>query len=344
MQDAATQDAFGVERAGSLALSVFARVLNAHVLHAHADGPLSSGELEERMGWAPKASLRVATANLGEIGALERAEGCGDEQGAITRLAPAGHGLLGLTPVLERWLSQSPFGPIPIAETAARGVFRALVAGWDSAIVQSIAKRPRSLAELDSRIDDHSYPALKRRLAKLRSANLAEPVEDRNRRSPAHGATDWLRCAVGPLVAAGRWELDHRPPQAEPLSRLDIEAMFMLSLPLVELPQGTTGSCALASLAPGEADEAGKASLAAVEFVVEEGAIVSSNSGVSSDPSTWALGTPDAWLAAIVDGEAADLRVSGAQNQLVTAVVRGIHEALFSGDGTVRKTGHQLLS
>ncbi|HEX8690621.1 MAG TPA: winged helix-turn-helix domain-containing protein, partial [Solirubrobacterales bacterium] len=235
------------ERVGSRALSVFTRVLNARILRAHVAGPLSSKQLEQELGWAPKASLRVATVGLCEVGALLRSEPHGARQGTVTELTPAGADLLALADVLERWLANSPFGPIPLPDTAARGAVRALAAGWDAAIVGAVAERPRTLAELSAEISGHSYPGLKRRLAKLRAANLVTLVPD-GKRSPMHAATQWLRCAVGPLSVAGRWELQHARASARPMTRREIEAKFLLALPLVELPEDTSGSCVLAAL------------------------------------------------------------------------------------------------
>jgi DNA-binding HxlR family transcriptional regulator len=315
------------ERAGSRALSVFARVLSAQILRAHCDGPLTSGELEARLGWAAKASLRVGIHNLCELGALVRTSpGLG--RGTVTELTPAGHDLLCVADVLEHWLSRSPFGPIPLPDTAARGVVRALVAGWDSTIVGALAERPRSLSELNSEIAGYSYPALKRRLSMLRSASLATPLDGKGR-SPAHAATEWLRFAVGPLSAASRWERTHRAIGSLPISRQEIEAALMLALPLVALPADISGEWILASPASQGAGEEMEPALAAVSAVVANGELVSLSSGAASTPTTWALGTADAWLDAMVDGCCDNLRLRGPDTDLVGIVVMGIHGALF---------------
>jgi DNA-binding HxlR family transcriptional regulator len=163
-------------QAGSLALSTFGRVLNARILRAHAGESLNTSELEQRLGWAAKASLRVATTKLCELGALERSD---DSVGsASTRLTAAGHNLLIVADVIERWLSRSEFGAFDLPDPASRGTIRALVAGWDSTMVQMLADRPRSLAGLSAEIAEHSYPALKRRFARLRRASLMAAVDD----------------------------------------------------------------------------------------------------------------------------------------------------------------------
>jgi len=316
------------ERAGSRALSTFARVLSARILRAHADGALTSNELDARLGWAAKASLRVAISNLCELGVLVRTDLNDGRRASVTELTPAGGELLAVADVLEHWLSRSPFGPISLPDTAARGVVRALVAGWNANIVRELAEGPRSLAELSTEIDHHSYPALKRRLAMLRSVNLVAPVNGKTR-SPAHEATQWLRRAIGPLSAAGRWERNHAAPSTASLSRLELEAALLLVLPLAELPAGAAGECVLAAPASQTVGNGDEPALAAVSVVAADGKLLSVSSGASSTPATWALGTPGAWLDAIIDGNCDALRLRGADVGLVEALVAGVHEALF---------------
>jgi len=316
------------ERAGSRALSVFARVLNARILQAHADGPLRSSELETRLGWAAKASLRVGVGNLRQMGALVQASPTGARRTAAMELTPAGHDLLGVAEVLESWLSHSPFGPIHLPDTAARGVVRALVAGWNSTIVWALAERPRSLAELSSEIAGHSYPALKRRLSMLRTASLVTPLNG-DGRSPTQAATTWLRFAAGPLSVAGRWERDHAAGVAMPITRHEIEAALLLALPLVEFPRDVSGECVLAAPATQGAEGKEEPALAAVSVVVENGKLGSFGSGAVSTPRTWGLGTPTAWLDAMVDGNCGELRLRGPDSHLVKTIVAGIHQALF---------------
>jgi DNA-binding HxlR family transcriptional regulator len=316
-------------RAGSLALSTFARILVERNLRAHVDGPLTSGELEARLGWAAKASLRLATGNLCEIGALARRADAATGS-ATTELTEAGRGLLRVADAIEGWLSHSPFGPLVLPDPAARGTIRALVAGWDSAIVRALAERPRSLSELNSELTEQSYPTLKRRLARLRTASLVERVGNRGR-SPAHAATDWLRRAVGPLIFASRWERSHAAAVAPPMTKGELEAALLLALPLVEFPKTTSGECVLAAPAsPGRGEDA-ETALAAVSLVVQDGKVVACSPGAEDTPKTWVLGTPDAWLEAMADGHCEDLRLRGTDRKLVETVVTGLHGALLGG-------------
>lgn len=310
----------GLERAGSRALSVFVHGLNAAVLRAHADRPLSSAELEGRLGWAAKASLRASIAELCELGALER-EG---RQPVVTKLTPGGRDLLRLADVLERWLSHSPFGALDLNEGAARGTVRALVGGWDSTIVQALAERPRRLADLSRELPDQSYAALKRRFAKLRTAALVDCLDDAVR-SPEYEATALLRRAAAPLSFAVRWEREHAP--FGPLDEGDLEAVLLLALSLVKLPR-VSGSCLLAVARQQSVDDAPPAPMA-IRLVAQKGAIVEASLAVAPMSETWALASTDGWLDAIVGGQLSTVRMRGPAVRLAEAVVQGIHRTLF---------------
>lgn len=318
-------------RAGSRALSVFARVLSAQVLRAHSDGPLRSTELERRLGWAAKASLRVATIGLCELGALER----GGEHALATGLTAAGRDLLNLADALERWLSDSPFGPLDLSEAAARGTIRAFVAGWESTIVQALSAGPSSLAELSATIPGHGYPVVKRRLARLRTASLVAAIDDRAR-SPKQVVTPLLRRVVRPLGLAARWERSHMSA-APPLDRRDLEAALHLTLPLVELPLDASGSCVLVVSADrDQADD--KQSAAAVGVVAEKGRVTALDPEAVPTSTTWAMGSSDDWLEAIVTGQAGRLRLRGPDVELARLVIGRINRALFAGEVRVRLT------
>lgn len=312
--------------AASRSLSVFTRALSARVLYAFAKGPLAPGELEEALGWAPQSSLRAAVANLTELGALAQGGTAGGRShGAPLELTEAGRELLPVAAALERWLGHSPGGPISLEDPAAQGIVRVLTAGWDSTLVRALAERPRSLIELSSEISELNYPKLKRRLAKLRSTHLVTPVETPAGR--AYEVSEWLRRAVVPLALAGGWELRHHVGQ--PIARTEVEAAFMLALPLIHLTEKVGGACALAVLTASEEGESPERDVAGVAIEVERGEIVACRAGAAGDQPTWVLGGVSAWLDALVDGRTEALRVSGAKPPLALAVVKALHVDLF---------------
>lgn len=310
--------------AASQSLSVFSNALNARVLYAFVERPLSLGALEETLGWAPQSSLRASIAKLIELGALARTVADRRSHRAPLELTEAGRELLPVATALERWLADSPAGPISIEDPAAQGIVRTLTAGWDATIVRALAERPQSLIELSTSIPELNYPTLKRRLAKLRSTNLVVPVETASGR--AYGASEWLRRAVVPLTLAGRWERRHEAGQ--PITRTEVEAAFMLALPLARLPARASGACGLAVLTSEERDSA-KREVAGVALEVREGEIVSCGPGAAGDQPTWALGTVNDWYAALIEGRADALRVSGDKPRLATGVIKALHTDLF---------------
>jgi DNA-binding HxlR family transcriptional regulator len=311
--------------AGSRSLVVFTNALNACVLFAYADGPLTTGELDERLGWAAQSSLRSSLRKLTEIGALTRSPDDGRTHGAALELTEAGRELLLVAAALERWLEDGPRGPMPLEDPVAQGIVRILVAGWDSTVIRALAEQPQSLTELSSRISQLNYPALKRRLARLRSTGLVVPV--RTAGGAAYEVSDWLRRAAVPLTFAGRWERRHEVG-GQRIARMEVEAALLLALPLLRLPAKAAGACALVVLTSEEQTEP-KHEVAGVAIEANGGEIVSCGADLDGDRPTWALGTVDAWLEALVDGRANALRVSGAKPFLAKGIVKAMHNDLF---------------
>lgn len=309
-------------RAGSRCLSIFTNSLNARVLHAHGAGPLRPKDLDEALGWAPQSSLRAVVNSMCELGTLTRTES-GEGANSVTELTAAGRELLPVADALETWLHNAPGTPIPIDDVAAYGTIRVLTAGWDSAIVRALAERPHSLIELNAEISAFNYPALKRRLAKLRATHLAIPTGS----TSTYTASEWLRQAVAPLILAGRWERRH-DPEALPITKLEIEAAFLLALPLLELPfSRPSGTCALAVLTPEE--DRSRQTVAGVTVEVDKGRLVSCRTGTGTNQKTWALGAIDAWQAAVIDGDRDAIRFSGAKPRLAENLVKALHTGLF---------------
>jgi len=171
---------------------------------------------------------------------------------------------------------------------------------------------------LSSAIPDVSYPALRRRLAKLRAIDLIGEVDSASRSTFMVG--DWLRRAVVPLAMAVRWERDHEAGSAS-ATEADVEAVFLLVLPLVESHGSRSGRCALAVLVG--ADRA--------TLVVElERGRLSARAAGADNPSTWVLGTLDIWLQAVIDGDSTALRIGGAKPRLVKDLVAGLHSIFAS--------------
>lgn len=330
MKSEAAASVNGELRAGSFVLSVFENPLNAKILRAHADGPLRLAELQEKIGFSAQTTVRGAVSHLCEIGALEK-EPVGNAPYAVaTSLGPAGEEMLLVADEIETWLARAPGGPIPPDGEQAKVAVKALAGGWSTTLVRLLANRPFTLTELDGLIPGVSYPALERRLSWMRATGQIEPLEQDGRGRP-YVVTDWLRYAIAPLCAAGRCERRHLPDEGGPITAIEVEASFLLAVPLVPLPDSATGTCVLAvQVDPTEPGEP-ETGLAGVTVEVERGEVVSCLPEIHSAPPSWAVGAPETWLEAVIDGQLDDIRIGGANPQLVLDLVCGIHLALFGG-------------
>jgi DNA-binding HxlR family transcriptional regulator len=297
------------------------------VLRTHADGPQRLGNLQERIDWAAEATIRGSIATLRKVGALEKRKAEGARNAVATALTPAGEEMLTVPETLEDWLNRCPSGPIPIGDEHVKVAVKALAEGWSSTLMRALAITPHSLTELSSLIPEVSYPSLERRIGWMRASGQITALPKEQRGTP-YAPTDWLRRSVAPLCVAGRCERRHMP-DAPPITDVEIEASFLLTLPLVRLPQSTRGKCLLASrtdLAAREEDPA----MAGVSVKVAAGEIESTTVDLEAQPTTWAIGSSDVWLDAVIEGSIENLRIGGANPQLACDLVQGLHLALFT--------------
>lgn len=309
-------------RAGSRALSVLATPLNFLVLKALADRPMRLAELRKAAGLPAQTTLRGHLASLGEIGVLVKRPTERMPYAVENALTPMGWELLDVATRLEAWLDRAPDGPISLESGVAKGAVKALVDGWGSTMMRALAARPQSLTELDSLISDLSYPALERRLASMRIAGLVEAQPSRGAGTP-YAVTDWARRGISPLAVAGRCERVYMRSRSAPVAQADIEAAFLLAIPLVDLPAGTTGPCQLA--VEGGRGETRQA--AGVRVKVERGRVVSCVSQLEPAPGAYAVGSAPSWFKAVDEGSIDRLRFGGSRH-LAEGLVLGLHAAL----------------
>jgi DNA-binding HxlR family transcriptional regulator len=315
-------------RAGGTVLFLISSPLSVPILRAHLEGPLRLPDLRERIGGAAQTTLRGQVGNLRGIGALERRVRSGMPYTVENELTDVGRELLEVAERVEVWLARAPQGPIALGSETSKGAIRSLVGGWDSTMLRALAAHPLSLTELSSTIAGHSYPALERRLSAMRAARQIEQKPSDGRGAKPYGVTEWTRLAVAPLVAAGRCECRHLPDITEPLTRVDIEAAFLLAMPLVDLELTRSGSCLLAVDTGAAQNTEPVDRLVGVKLSVEEGMIVTCSPQLEQNPETWALGSVDAWVEALLDGDQERLRVGGANPPLASTLVAGLYSTL----------------
>jgi DNA-binding HxlR family transcriptional regulator len=264
-------------------------------------------ELHGAVGSPPQSTVRMYTRRLDQLGLLERRrrqEFPGRTEYSIT---PAGDSFLEVADFLREWLSEAPDGPIQLGTIAGKSRTRALIGGWSSSIMRAVATRSLSLTELSMLIPRGNYPSLARKLAAMRSAKLVEPQPEGDSRGTPYGATDWLRRAVIPLTAAIAWEMKFIPKQTAALGPRDVEAAFLLAIPLISLAPEASGTCRLAVELRGGANLV----YAGVFVTIEEGRVVSCSSNLKGDAQASASGSSVAWMRQMNGGPRGQLDVSG---------------------------------
>jgi DNA-binding HxlR family transcriptional regulator len=311
-----------VKRAGATALSLLAAPLNVHLLQALEDGSLPLIDLRRAVGSPPQSTMRVYSRTLVEIGTLERQRQAAFPGTVEYASTESGRALLGIGQILERWLQEAPVGPISLGTTASKSATKALVEGWSTNIIRALAAKPLSLTDLNRLIPRISYPSLERRLGALRLADLVEPYPGEGRGTP-YRATPWLRRAIVPLAAGAWWERRYlaEPPQ---IGRLDVEAAFLLAIPLIELPPEVSGKCRLAV----EIQSGSSPVFAGVLICVEDGKVISCSSRLEGEAEGWASGSASNWMRRM-NGQEADLEIGG-DADLVREIVEAIRKSALA--------------
>jgi DNA-binding HxlR family transcriptional regulator len=314
-------------RVGSRVLSLFANPLNVRVLRAHVDGPKRFADLKFAVGWSAESTLRAVTKDLCEVGALKREMSASPRGAVATALTAAGEELLFVADILQAWLTRFPSGPIALDGEEAKSAVKALAGGWSSTLIRELATAPVTLSELNGRILEISYPSLERRLNWMRMTGQIEAVPSEGRGIP-YAPTEWLRRAIGPVAASGRCERRHMEVGSPPVTDSEVEAAMLLVLPLAPLPEHASGRCLLAAPTDPAGGEEGDGHLAGVTVLVERGRLVDCVPGIAAEPPSWAIGSPDGWLDAVLNGQLENMRLGGADLQLALDLVAGLHMAL----------------
>jgi DNA-binding HxlR family transcriptional regulator len=311
-----------VLRSGARPLVLLATTLNFLIIRALAERPMRLADLRRATGLPAQTTLRGHLSSLAALGIVAKRAPTTTPTAVENELTPAGRELLRVAASVEAWLQRAPERPLSLETGSAKGVIKAFVDGWRSAILSTLARRPMSLTELDREITELSYPALERRLSSMRIAGLAEAAPARGNGTP-YAVTDWARQGVVPLAAAGHCEQVAMRRQAVPLTQVDIESALLLSVPLAGLPQEAAGRCQLTV----EGDPANGRERSEVEVIVEDGQVVACAAGTATASGQYVAGSPSTWFNALRDARVELLDYVG--GKLPMQLVRGLHEALL---------------
>ncbi len=310
-------------RSGGYALSLFSRALHGLVLRALVKEPLRLADLRKEVGGPAQTTLRGNLDILYSVGALEKRQGDGRANMVDNALTPTGVELLRVADAVDAWLARAPGGRLELQSETGKASIKALNNGWDSTMLRALAVRPFSLTEIDNLISAFSYPALERRLAAMRLAGFVIPVQGNGGGTP-YAIADWLRQGMAPLLAAVRCERRHMAEETAPLTRIDVETILLLALPLIAFDPDADGVSQLAVYGGDESDWRS----AGVRLSVQAGQLVSCTSKLEPNPESWIRGSAMAWLDALVEGGSDQLEVCG-DCAITIDVVDGLHRALF---------------
>ena len=228
-------------------------------------------------------------------------------------------------------MTRAPGGPIAPDSEAAKGAVKALAGGWSSTLMRTLANHAFTLTELDSLIPEVSYPSLERRLAKMRSTGLVEPVQAGGRGTP-YVVTDWLRHSIAPLCAAGRCERRHLEDKSAPITNVEVEASFMLAIP-ARLPAQKRQR----DLHAGGADRSRRADAQRAGQTsgrghrrgrARQGRLLRGPGRAGTRRPGGSAAPRPGWTS-VIDGDLETLRFGGARPQLALDLVNGLHFALF---------------
>lgn len=296
-------------RPGSRTLEMLASSISCQILRALSARPMGLEELGDDLGSTIEIPGR-------------------DREHTEARITPSGREMLFVSETLEDWLAKAPGGLLPFGGDGATEAIEALADSWSSTMLHSLATGPRSLDELDGAGNATGYPAPERCLSAMRFSGQVEARRGAGE-GAAYSVTDWLRLGVAPIVAAARMEDRHlaNSPDVVPL---DVEACFMLSVPLIRLPVDMSGSCRFAL----ELDNAVSSQSAGVMVQVEEGRIVACKPDLQGDPEAGATGDLTTWFDTVIDANPDDMELGG-DRDLATALVYDLHRVLFGGRSSV---------
>lgn len=315
----------GVEtaRSGARALCLLSNPLNGVVLRKLADGPKRLVDLRRETGSPAQTTLRAHLKELDQAGAIEKRRRDRFPGVLEYELTAAGRDLLFVVDVLEHWLHEAPEGRLDFGSGEGKAAVKSLVEAWSSTMLRALAARPLSLTELDRIIGGLSYPSLERRLGAMRLTGQVEPCPGNGKGTP-YAPTTWLRRGIGPLAAATRWERMHLPDDSAPVTRIDVEAAFLLVLPLISVPADVSGTCRLGV----EMSDGQDRRLVGAMALIEEGQVTSCSVRLDRDADAWVTGPTSAWLCAVIAAEVDGLELGGDQG-LARATVDGLNGVLF---------------
>jgi DNA-binding HxlR family transcriptional regulator len=303
-------------------LALLSMPLTARILVQLGDGPLRLADLHSDSGSAPQSTVRARLKRMAADGLVIKQGRDGSPGVAEFALTAAGHDLLPVMDALEQWLLLAPAEALDFDSAGGNAAIVALEGGWSSTILSALAGDAHSLGSLAADIGGLGYPSLHRRLKAMLQVGQIDVCPGEGQ-STFYEVTEWLQQSSASLAAAVRWEQTHFPETTASMTRLDTEASFLLTLPLLRVEVALKGSCRMSVEIN---DEEGR--LCGVVSQIAQGKVVSSVTGADDIADSWVTGSIPAWGRAMVEDGTDHLELGG-EKRLPLALLGGLHIVLF---------------
>jgi DNA-binding HxlR family transcriptional regulator len=312
-------------RTGAQALAFLAVPLNARIVRGLQDGPRLLDELRRECGSPPLRALRSRLRELKRQGLLA------SRGGGLFFAAPREYDLTKRSAelrfvivALERWLFGNRGPRLELATEAGSEAIRTVLDAWSSNIMRAVAARPCSLAELSEAVGPLDNPSLESRVGAMRRAGLLALAPGGDEQGVSYERTAWLCRAMGPILAASRWERHNLPDASARIRRPDAETALLLTMPLLQLPPTARGTCRLVVEVAGESGEP-----PATVTATADGSRVTACEPTGREADASASGPPSAWFRAAIEANPDHLEVAG-DRRLARNLLDALYSALYS--------------
>lgn len=293
--------------------------------------PLRTGQLTEEIPtFAPRTVYR-RTAELTDLGLLERLETQGVPSTVLHRLAPGrGRDLLR---TLDAYASvELPRDFQGKIDEAGWTTIRLLGEMWGWGWFEELAGGRRCSTELSEATPGLSFHQAKRRCRLLRSHHLLELATDRCRGTPYQLAPR-ARRGMALVVGVARWRQRHLLGGKQPAMNIsEMGTILRACIPLIKLPGHPEAAIKFGGIGPDGVG--GPRSEAVVGMMGSDGRMRCSDPDAPAE--AWVLGTVDAWISAMLGGRRGRIRTGG-DHQLAQAGLTALHDALWHADASPAK-------
>lgn len=280
---------------------------------------LHTNALTQRLpAYSPRTIYRHSR-RLSELGLIEREEAGGVPSSVLQRLSESGRALYR---ILDSH-AKGDDGPEAGANGAGTWTACALIGEmWELGWIQALSQHGQSASELTVAASGLSRHQVASRIRQLQAWDLLHKSSIRGQ-AKRYQLSDRGRRGTALILALAHWRERHiKGAAAAGLSPPDTAAALRACLPLLKLP--THLEARLSFGVAGLGDE-GSGDTATVSAHLQAGKVRCVKD--PAKPDSWAAGTVQSWLAAIVDGKHGSLRTGG-DCALVDALLTRLHDVL----------------